>query len=278
MSYLDELAHELSLRGMRGRTRRRILAEAEDHLRSDAQAQERFGSASEVANAFAAELGAQASAVGAFAALGIAGAAYAFSFVALAFANPPTEAFAPTLGAVAFATLILAPQVSFVAGVLALVRALRCRERILPTSELVILNRRTGVALLFGLATMGALALYGYEYRAVLAGWWLTVTYTSSAVASTLLATAFLPTIRAARLRPRVGGAAGDVFDDLGFENLRVEPWRFARRVAFGVGLTVWLAGIVQADPFDGLIRGVFEGLVCLSGFAALGRYLGLRR
>ena len=44
------------------------------------------------------------------------------------------------------------------------------------------------------------------------------------------------------------------------------------------VGAAVWLAGIVQGDPIDGLVRGMFESAACLAGFAALGRYLGLRR
>src|SRR5438876_558597 len=116
--------------------RRRILAEADDHLHSDSSAHERFGSASEVANAFAAELAAQASrraAVSAFAALGVAGAVYAATFVSLGFARPSTETLDPVLGAVAFSVMIVAPQVSFVAGALALVRALRRRERVLPT-------------------------------------------------------------------------------------------------------------------------------------------------
>src|SRR5262249_4638803 len=135
--------------------------------------------------------------------------------------------------------------------------------------------RRTGVALAFGLATMGALALYAHEFRPALAGWWVTLTYASTVAASSLLIAATVPTIRAARLRPEIAGAAGDVFDDLGF---RLEPWRFASLVAVGVGLAVWVAGIAQGDPIDGLLRGVLEGLACLGGFAVLGRYLGLRR
>jgi hypothetical protein len=281
MSYLDELSRELARHGIRGQARRRILVESEDHLRSDPGAQERFGSASEVANAFAAELGAQASrraAISAFAALGVAGAVYAASFVSLSFASSSTETIEPALGAVAFALMIVAPQVSFVSGVLALARALRRRERVLPTKELDVLQRRTGVALVSGLATMGALALYGYELRTVLPNWWLTLTFTSTAVASALLLAAFARMISAALLRPRIPGDAGDVFDDLGVAGLRGDPWRFARRVAFGVGLAVWFAGIVQSDPIDGLIRGGFEGLACLGGFAVLGRYLALRR
>ena len=54
------------------------------------------------------------------------------------------------------------------------------------------------------------------------------------------------------------------MFDDLGLVRFRTEPWRFARRVAAGVGLVVWLAAAVQGDPLDGLLSGVAEGLACL--------------
>jgi hypothetical protein len=281
VTYLDELSHELVAHGIRGRTRRRILLEADDHLRSDPDAQKRFGSAREVANTFAAELGAQASrraAVSAFAALGVAGAVYAVSFVSLGFASPPTETLEPALGALAFALMIVAPQVSFVAGALAVLRTLRRRrERVIPTSELVVIRRRTGVALLFGLLTMAALSLYAYEFRADLAGWWLTLTYTSTAGASVVLALAAAPALTATRLRPQVGGEAGDVFADVGV-SFGDDPWRFARFVAIAAGLVVWLAAAAQGDPFDGLVQGVFEGLACFGGFAVLGKYLGLRR
>jgi hypothetical protein len=282
VTYVDELSRELAAHGIRGRRRRRILLETNDHLRSDAGAEERFGSAREVANAFAAELGAQATrraAVSGFAALGVAGAVYAASFASLTFASPPSETIEPMLGALAFAAMIVAPQVSFVAGALALLRALRRRrERVIPTQELVVIRRRTGVALFFGLVTMGALSLYGYEFRSALAGWWLTLTYVSTAGGSILLALAALPTVAAARARPEIAGDAGEVFADVGRQRLGDDPWRFARVVAFAAGLLVWLAALVQGDPLDGLIQGVFEGLACLGGFAVLGRYLGLRR
>jgi hypothetical protein len=282
VTYLHELSRELAAHGIRGRTRRRILFEANDHLCADAGAEERFGSARDVANAFAAELGAQASrraAVSAFAALGVAGAVYATSFASLSFASPSSETLDPTLGALAFAAIIVAPQVSFVAGTLALLRTLRRRrERVIPTRELIVIRRRTGVALFFGLVTMGALSLYGYEFRSVLADWWLTLTYVSTAGASILLALAALPALASGRVRPKVAGEAGDVFADVGRERFGNEPWRFARFVAVAVGLLVWLAAVVQGDPLDGLVQGVFEGLACLGGFAVLGRYLGLRR
>ena len=282
MSYIDDLGRELRFHGIRGTTRCRILAEVIDHLDEDPSAEARFGTAAEVANAFAAELGAQASrraAVSAFAALGVAGAVYAASFGSLSFASASNETLDPALGALAFAAMIVAPQISFVAGMLALVRTLRRRRaRVIPTRELVVIRRRTGVALFFGLVTMGALSLYGYEFHSLLAGWWLTLTYASTAGASILLALAALPAVSAARVRPEVAGEAGDVFSDLGHERFGDDPWRFARVVAVTVGLLVWLAAVVQGDPLDGLIQGVFEGLACLGGFAVLGRYLGLRR
>ena len=240
MSYVDELSRELERRGIGGATRRRILDEVDDHLRSEPDAQERFGAPAAIANEFAAELGSHASrraAFVAFAALAVAGAVYAAAFVSHAFANPPSETLAPTLGAVALAAMVVAPQIAFVAG---------------------------------------ALALYAHEFAPSLAGWWTTATYASTSVAGLLLLAASVPAARAARFRPELAGSAGDVFDDLGFAS--GDPWRLAATVAVAVGAAVWLAGIVQGDPIDGLARGMFEAAACLAGFAALGRYLGLRR
>jgi hypothetical protein len=281
VSYIEDFGRELRAHGIRGTRRCRILAEVIDHLDEDPSAEKRFGSPAEVANAFAAELGVQASrraAISAFAALGVAGVVYAVSFVSLGFASPPTETLDSALGALALALMIVAPQVSFAAGALALVRTLRRRhQRAIPTSELVVIRRRTVVALLFGLLTMGALALYAYEFRAELAAWWPTLTYASTAAASVLLLLAAAPTLAASRLRPQVGGDAGDVFADVGLR-FGDDPWRLARVVAIAAGLLVWLAAVAQGDPLDGLVQGVFEGLACFAGFAALGRYLGLRR
>jgi amino acid transporter len=277
-AYLDELSSELGNVGVRGRVRRRILAESEDHLRSDPDAVERFGAPAELANAFAAELGARASrraAVGAFLALGVAGAVYALSFVGAALAGRPAPDTWPALAQVALPVAIVAPQVAFVAGSLALVRVLRRREKTLPSAELSVLNRRTGVALLFGLVTMVALALIAFELRHDVASWWVALTLSGTAVAGLLLVLAAGPALGATRFRPVVAGQAGDLFDDLGF---RTDPWRFARRLAIGLGLVVFLVAAAQGDPFDGALNGAAEALACLAGFAAFGRYLGLRR
>jgi hypothetical protein len=279
--YLAELGRELSAVGIRGRLRRRILVESEDHLRADDGALERFGTPAEVANSFAAELGARASrraAVGAFLALGVAGAVYAFSFLGAAFAGQPPPDTWSALAQLAFAVGIVAPQVAFVAGSLALVRVLRRREPVLPSAELTVLNRRTGVALVFGIVTMLALGAFAFELRNDIAGWCVALTLAGVAIAAPLLVLAALPALGAARLRPQVAGDPGDVFDDLGLPGNRDDPWRFARRVAIGLGLVVFLVAAVQGDPFDGAIQGAAETLACLAGFAAFGRYLGLRR
>jgi hypothetical protein len=277
--YLEALDLELVDVGIPSRLRRRILVESEDHLRSDDGALDRFGTPAEVANAFAAELGARASrraAVGAFVALGVAGAVYALSFVGASFAGHPPPDTWPLLAQLALVAAIVAPQVSFVAGSLALIRVLRRRAPILPTAELTVINRRTGAALVFGIVTMVALGILALELRIDSAGWWVALTLAGVAIATPLLVLAALPTAVAARLRPRVAGDPGDLFDDLGFG--RTGPWRFACSVALAMGLVVFLAAAVQGDPFDGAVNGTAEALACLAGFAALGRYLGLRR
>jgi hypothetical protein len=277
--YLEALDLELVDVGIPGRLRRRILAEAEDHLRSDDGALERFGTPEKVANSFAAELGARTSrraAVGAFLALAVAGVVYALSFVGAAFAGQPAPDTWPLPAQVALVASILAPQVSFVAGSLALLRVLRRREARLPSAELRVINRRTGVALLFGVLTMAALAVLALELRDESADWWVALTLVGVAIATPLLVLAALPAAVAARLKPRVAGEPGDLFDDLGL--VRMEPWRFATVVAAGLGLVVFLVAAVQGDPFDGAANGMAEAIACLAGFAALGRYLGLRR
>jgi hypothetical protein len=276
--YLTELGRELRAVGIRGSLRCRVLAESIDHLSSDPDALRRFGSAHEVANAFAAELGARASrraAVGAFAALAAAGAVYAVAFVGASFAGIPDPDTFPVAALVGFAAVVFAPQIAFVAGTLAVVRTLRCRALVIPSSELRIINRRTGLALAGGLVTMGALALFAFELRGEIATWWVRSTILGAAAASGLLLLAAIPAIRATRLRPQVAGQAGDIFDDLGLP--RADPWRFALLVALIVGLMVAIAGAVQGDPLDGASRGFAEALACLGGFAVFGRYLGLR-
>jgi len=278
-TYLGRLERELGSVGIRGRLRDRILAEVDDHLRSDPEAGSRFGPPSELANAFAADVGTSASrraTVGAFAALAAAGVVYAISFVGFATVGGPLPD--RPLASVAFLVIVLAPQVAFVSGALALLRAWRRRgDRVLGSDERQVLARRTNLALGAGLATTVALVVYGVEGRSSVAGWLVGFTIVGSGAACALLLAAVVPAVRAARLRPRVAGLPGDVFDDLGLPRYRSRPWRFAVVVAAVAGLAVWIAGVAGADPIDGALRGVFEALACLGGFALLGRYLHLR-
>src|SRR5262249_58506715 len=107
--------------------RRRIRTEAEDQLRSDDDALSRFGSPAEVALRFREELAAplaHRAAFRAFGALAAAGVAYAFGFLTF----PMRDVFAgrqEALGVIALLAVVLAPQGSFVGGMLALVRGVR---------------------------------------------------------------------------------------------------------------------------------------------------------
>ncbi len=275
---IDELSHELAAVGIRGRLRSRILAEAEDHLLSDSAAEARFGAPREIANAFAVALGTEASkraATIAFVGLGVAGAVYAFAFAGVTVTSRPSAD--SGAAALALIAVIIAPQVSFVAGSLALLRAWRLRRApALPTAELITINRRTTVALVAGIATMAGAVAYSLLLRAQLPSWLVLFTAVAAPAAAIGIVLAMVPAVRARRLRPRLAGTAGDVFDDLGLT--RTSPWRFACRVALIVGSVVWLQAAIRGDPLDGLVLGVYEALACMLGFAVFGKYLRLRQ
>jgi hypothetical protein len=90
--------------------------------------------------------------------------------------------------------------------------------------------------------------------------------------------------VRAARLRPKASGEAGDLLVDLG--PLRPAAARISggsvNRLALALGaglaIVISLAGIAANDPYDGILRGLLEGGAFLCGYAVLGRYLGIRR
>jgi hypothetical protein len=276
---IDELGHELGAVGIRGRLRRRIVAEFRDHRSCDPDAD--LGDPRAIARQFADELGTSRSRRAAFAvfgALGVAGIAYTVAFVAAnTLGRADLHPRSPLLAGLASVTAVVAPQVAFVAGSLAFLRALRRRgARALPAAELRMLARRTSLALACGLATMGAVALLGYEYS-VRTG----IAFVGAAAGGGALLLASASVLSAVRVHGTAPGDSGDVFADLAGlvpERLRGDPWKLARAVALLVGVGVWVAGIAAADPLDGLLRGVLEALACLGGFAVLGRFLGLRR
>lgn len=282
VAYLDALRDELAGAGIGGRRQERILTEIADHLACDPAA--RLGPPREIARRFADELGtvnARRAAGHSFAALAVAGLLFG-----AAFAGSPAAAFgaAPAgsslLGRLARVVAVLAPQTAFAAGVLAALRTVRQRgQGVIAASEARVIGRRATLATIAGLATSISLGVIALVFaREVSSGWQALALVASGTGTAALLAA--LPSLwAAARLRPVAPGGAGDLFDDLGPivpERFRGHPWRLAIMVAVGVALAIALAGAAGDDLYDGIARGVADGLVCLAGFGTLGRYLGL--
>lgn len=280
--YVSELGRQLNAVGISGRLRRRILDEIGDHLACEPEAE--LGDPAQLARQFADEVGtarALKAAITGFAALVVAGALFAVALALSgsgAFGAPPANA--PLIGRVATAVALLAPQVAFVAGVLAVLRWVRRRSsQVLPAAEATVVVRRAGVAVLAGIASMVSLGTIAIVYRHHVSSSWMTFTVVAAAVATVGLMAALWPVAAAARLRPVAGGRAGDVFDDLGGlvpARLRGHPWRLAVIVAVAVAALITLVAVPASDEFDGAVRGIADALVCLIGFATLGRYLGL--
>jgi uncharacterized membrane protein len=237
---IEELARELHAAGLPARARRRILAEARDHLACAPDAH--FGDPRRLAAEFAEELGrtaARRAALGSFAALAVAAITYTVAFLRL---GQQSRDLAPELLPAALAAVVL-PQVSFVAGALApLARSPR------------VAVRRSLVGLLAAAGTIGALrALDPFP------AWWL-------APAGAALLAALAATLRAARIRVEAPTRELEL------------SWRFALAVAAVAALAMAVAGASGGDPVEGVRNAVVESLACLSGFAVLGRVIGIRR
>lgn len=302
-TYADALRSELGAVGIGGRLRARIVSEIEDHLacepgagsaapegRLDAAearlsaAEARLGPPELLARQFADELGtlrARRAALRSFGALALAGLLFFAAFVgspAAAFGAAPSGA--PLLGRIARVVAILAPQVAFVAGLLAALRTVRRRgSAVIGAAEARIIVRRAVVGTLAGLATTVSLGVIALAFRHQVRPGWYTLALVASGVGTAALLAALPSLLAATRVRPVAAGAPGDLFDDLGQvvpRMLRARPWRVAILIATGVGVAVALAGAGDADLYDGIARGVADGLVCLLGFGTLGRYLGL--
>ena len=277
--YLHRLERELAERGVRGASARRVLAEARDHLVELAERDgtiEAFGPSRQVAAEIAAQLATTRtirSTYGAFGVLAFVGFAY-LAFMAVVGREESPDLFGARhelIGVAAALGLALFPQVAFVAGCLALWRALRLRgAATLSSEELDIIRRRASVALAAaGLAAV-SMAAWSLEFR-------VDATLLTLAVVSFLAVGGGTAAVaRAGRPRAFGGGAAGDLFDDLGF---RMDPWRFAFLFAAAVAFLGFAGGwVAEGDPGGGLVWATFEGAGVLACFAALGRRLALRR
>lgn len=286
--YLGQLEAELARAGIRGGRRARIIAEFRDHL--DCSPDADLGEPGAIAVQFADELGtsfARTAAFRAFLALALAGLLVAVRLVALV----PLDANGfSSADSVALLVSVVAGQVALVAGGLGLVRALQLRGRgAIPRQEAAVLARRAGVGLSAGAATIvafpitqiyrahpGAVALVSHPTN------WLWPV--ASGIGLVALLVAAPAVIRASRLRPQTDGPAGDLLADLGplqHVAARISGGsvnRLALIVGAMLAIVVALAGVAAGDPYDGILRGLLESCIFLGFYAALGRYLGIRR
>ena len=281
--YLDELATELGSVGIRGAQRRRILAEAEDHLRESGDPA-RFGDPALVAARFADELatsGARRVAWGSMVALAPAGIAYAILFALPAPWPDIAAGRSVPIAVAAAATMLLAPQISFATGLLAVAGAWRLRSQVTaPAAAITLLRRRAGVALAAGATALVAVMVTTYEFSAWLSTWRIALTLSIAGAALVPIAAGAFALRNTATLRPQTAGEAGGVFDDLAPVldrlplELRGRPWRFCLVFAAAVGALALLGGGVLNE---GPRNAVAEFIAVCACFAALGRFLGLR-
>jgi hypothetical protein len=280
--YLDELSEQLGSVGIRGPQRRRILAEVEDHLRESGDPR-RFGDPTLIAARFADELAtseARRVAWGSVAALAPAGIGYAI-LISLGAPWPDiTAGQSVPIAVAAAATMLLAPQVSFVSGLLAAAGAWRLRSQVAaPASAITLLRRRAGVALAAGATTLMAVMVTTYEFSAWISTWRIALTVSIAAVSLVPIVVGAFALRRTGALRPQTAGDAGDVFDDLAplLDPLPVElrgrPWLFCLLFAAAVAVLALLGGGTDEGPRNA----VAEFVAVFAGFAMLGGYLGLR-
>lgn len=269
--YLSELERELAARGVRGPSAARVLDEARDHL-IEARSVERFGPSDRIAREVAAQLATTRTIRSSFVVFGtLASTAAAYlAFMALAGTPDLFAARHEVVGVASSLGLVLFPQIAFVAGCLAILRAFRRRGGPTSEEELGVIRARAAIALTAGALTAVSMAVWIIEYRQ--AAWLLAFPL----LVVPLLAAAALALTRAAEPQAVAAGTAADVFDDIGF---RMDPWPFALLVAGAIGLVGFAGGwAVEGDPGSGLVRGGFEAVALLLCFAAFGRRLALRR
>jgi len=243
---MNGLRRELADRGIRGRLAARIEAELDDHLACDPQAD--IGDPAEIAERFAVELRVvrtRRASIGTFAALAVT--------AALVAASAPSHASAHAWAGL----LILAcAQIAFVAGSLALLRALRGGA----AGDCRLAQRRAAIALAAGVGVAAGLAAEGRM---------LTIVLGVGAVAP--LAAAALANRRALQLTPRAG--ARGLGADLG---------PHAALILFALGALA-VAGVVfqgvafEDSGWEGIIRGAIEAGGLGAGVVVLGRPLRLR-
>ncbi len=193
----------------------------------------------------------------------------------------------PTWTAPILLVAALAAQVALASGCLTLLRAWRLRNepvisgadaRVLASDCSGLSRASAGVVTRRGLAD-GRGARIPTRGRTRPGPRWawvhgrISVSWRSGAPAPT-------PVRSAARALPssRPAGRAGDLISDLGdWVPRSLTPTRCAVLLATAILVVLSAAGLVTDDPYDGILRGIADGMACMAGFAVLGRYLGLR-
>lgn len=251
------LRPELERVGIRGRLADRIEAELDDHLACDPAAQ--LGSPRLIAERFAAELGVQRTRRATYAGFSALAATAAGLAAQSVHRWPDIFATRGLVVAVAGLAIVVAAQVAFVAGVLAVWGQWLATDR-------TVVQRRLFVALAAGAVVVAAEAVDVVALRPVLPGWWLAVAVPATALPAAGLGFAGV-SLRAAAslLAPR--GAA---------------PTPFSSGAAASVGAAaVVLAAlgstIAERSVAEGLTRGALEAVAFGGCFLALGRFLGIR-
>jgi hypothetical protein len=286
MNYLDALESELSAAGIPARGRARIVTEFNDHLHEDPSAE--LGAPRDLARQFADELGtrlARTAAFHAFAALAFAGIGLVAMFVAVGRMRGLTlygqqHTPTPTWTAPILLIAAVASQVALAAGMLALLRAWRLRhQRVITTGDAAILARRSAVGLIAGLVTLAALPACAVAFPHAAGHTWTVFAWILAGVGAAGFAAAAPSLVNSFRLRPSRADQPGDLIADLGpWVPGSVTPTRCALLLTLVIVVVLGAAGIVSDDPYDGFLRGIADGTMCLAGFSLLGRYLGLRQ
>lgn len=246
MSYSKELRDELARAGIRGAQAGRIVAEFEDHLACDPNAQ--LGAPRDIAQRFASELRVirtRRAAVGMFGALALCGVMFIVVVATHRGLGVPS-----LVSAISALAAIAGAQIAFVAGMLSLVRVLRGRT----TGDLCVAQRRGIVGLAAGAVVAVALAVTGAYYAVVV-----------------------LPALLLAARAARNAGAITPAEPADGLQaDLPFPRFTLALLGAAAAGV-IFLQGVVgEKSVQEGLIRGGIEATGLALGVLLLGRPLRL--
>jgi hypothetical protein len=255
-----DLSRELKRCGIDGRRKRRIVAELRDHLACDPNAE--IGSPRLIAERFAAELGVAETRRATYAGF-LALAVTAILMGAAAAASSRTSPPGPrgVVGALAALGIVVACQVAFVGGILALWLLVRSE------TETRLIQRRMLVGLAAAAVAVACLGMQQLVLHGGESGW-------RRALVLVAIATAAPGLARAAVVLRRASMIASPAPQPV----VSLPRW-----FSVGTGVLVCLAitiasGYAERSAVEGLIRGAFEAVAFAGGFLLLGRYMGLRR